>query len=88
MCGILGISSNRSIISRLLLGLKKLEYRGYDSSGIATLDQDIKQSFLELLFNEVKKSNSALLFVSHDLTLSSLFDRSVSLNDINSSISA
>ena len=50
----------------------------------SALDQDAKQGFLELLFEEVQKSNSALLFVSHDLTLSNLFDRSVSLNDFRS----
>jgi putative ABC transport system ATP-binding protein len=47
----------------------------------SALDQDSKQGFLELLFAEARKTNSALLFVSHDLTLSSLFDRSISLND-------
>ncbi len=50
----------------------------------SALDQDAKQGFLELLFDEAKKSNSALLFVSHDLTLSNLFDRSVSLNEFRS----
>jgi len=50
----------------------------------SALDQDAKQGFLELLFEEAKKSNSAVLFVSHDLSLSSLFDRSVSLNDFRS----
>lgn len=50
----------------------------------SALDQDTKQGFLELLFEEAMKSNSAILFVSHDLTLASLFDRSVSLNDFSS----
>ncbi len=50
----------------------------------SALDQDAKQGFLELLFEEAMKSNSAILFVSHDLTLASLFDRSVSLNDFSS----
>lgn len=49
----------------------------------SALDQDAKQGFLELLFEEAQKSNSALLFVSHDLTLSTLFDRSVSFNDFS-----
>ncbi len=47
----------------------------------SALDQDAKQGFLELLFEEANRTNSALLFVSHDLTLTKLFDRSVSLND-------
>lgn len=37
MCGIVGILSRRNVVSRLVDGLKRLEYRGYDSSGIATL---------------------------------------------------
>ncbi|MFK7815170.1 MAG: ABC transporter ATP-binding protein [Gammaproteobacteria bacterium] len=49
----------------------------------SALDQDAKQGFLKLLFEEAMKSNSAILFVSHDLTLASLFDRSVSLNDFS-----
>ena len=35
MCGIVGISSNRDCIQNIISGLKALEYRGYDSSGIA-----------------------------------------------------
>ena len=37
MCGIVGITSNKSVTSMIINSLKKLEYRGYDSSGIATL---------------------------------------------------
>ena len=37
MCGIVGISSNKSVSSSIINSLKKLEYRGYDSAGIATL---------------------------------------------------
>jgi len=37
MCGIIGISSNRSVSANIINSLKKLEYRGYDSAGIATL---------------------------------------------------
>ena len=35
MCGIVGYSGKRSAMSVLISGLKKLEYRGYDSAGIA-----------------------------------------------------
>ncbi|MDG1286866.1 MAG: glutamine--fructose-6-phosphate transaminase (isomerizing) [Rickettsiales bacterium] len=38
MCGIVGIVGTSEVSSRLLEALKKLEYRGYDSAGIATLD--------------------------------------------------
>ena len=37
MCGIVGITSNKSVTSMIVNSLRKLEYRGYDSSGIATL---------------------------------------------------
>ena len=39
MCGIIGISSNKSVSSSIVNSLKKLEYRGYDSAGIATLSE-------------------------------------------------
>ncbi|MCE2926346.1 MAG: glutamine--fructose-6-phosphate transaminase (isomerizing) [Rickettsiales bacterium] len=38
MCGILGIAGRDGVANRILDGLKQLEYRGYDSAGIATLD--------------------------------------------------
>ncbi len=37
MCGIVGITSSKEVIPRIIGSLKKLEYRGYDSAGIATL---------------------------------------------------
>jgi glucosamine--fructose-6-phosphate aminotransferase (isomerizing) len=37
MCGIVGIVGTQSVAERLFEGLKRLEYRGYDSAGIATL---------------------------------------------------
>ncbi len=37
MCGIIGINSNKPVSSTIINSLKKLEYRGYDSAGIATL---------------------------------------------------
>ena len=46
MCGIIGINSNKPVSVQLLNSLKKLEYRGYDSAGIATLSSG--------LINEVK----------------------------------
>jgi glucosamine--fructose-6-phosphate aminotransferase (isomerizing) len=39
MCGIVGYSGDKSIQSVLLVGLTRLEYRGYDSAGIAAIDQ-------------------------------------------------
>ncbi|MDW9632792.1 glutamine--fructose-6-phosphate transaminase (isomerizing) [Sinorhizobium meliloti] len=38
MCGIVGIVGNRPVSERLVEALKRLEYRGYDSAGVATID--------------------------------------------------
>ena len=38
MCGIIGITSTKQVSSAIINSLKKLEYRGYDSAGIATLN--------------------------------------------------
>lgn len=40
MCGIIGFISNKNVAERLIEGLKRLEYRGYDSAGIAVLDNN------------------------------------------------
>ncbi len=40
MCGIVGAISTRNIVPILTEGLKRLEYRGYDSSGIAVMPAD------------------------------------------------
>ena len=40
MCGIIGIVSNKPVSINIINSLKKLEYRGYDSAGIATLKDD------------------------------------------------
>ncbi|MCY4270936.1 MAG: glutamine--fructose-6-phosphate transaminase (isomerizing), partial [Gammaproteobacteria bacterium] len=39
MCGIVGAISRRNVADILLEGLKRLEYRGYDSAGIALIDE-------------------------------------------------
>ena len=41
MCGIVGFTGAMSAAPILLDGLKKLEYRGYDSAGIAVMDNDV-----------------------------------------------
>ncbi|MDV6328531.1 glutamine--fructose-6-phosphate transaminase (isomerizing) [Idiomarina sp. Sol25] len=40
MCGIVGATSERRVTGILLEGLKRLEYRGYDSAGVAVIDAD------------------------------------------------
>lgn len=43
MCGIVGYVGNKSVVNILLDGLEQLEYRGYDSSGVAVMcDSEIK----------------------------------------------
>jgi glucosamine--fructose-6-phosphate aminotransferase (isomerizing) len=46
MCGIIGITSSKPVSSAIINSLRKLEYRGYDSAGIATLSNGV--------INEVK----------------------------------
>ena len=46
MCGIIGINSNKPVSETIINSLKKLEYRGYDSAGLATLSNG--------LINEIK----------------------------------
>ncbi len=41
MCGIIGITSNKEVSSAIINSLRKLEYRGYDSAGIATLSDGV-----------------------------------------------
>lgn len=58
MCGIVGYIGNKQSIDVLINGLEKLEYRGYDSAGIAVLDNnnnlDIRKSKGRLLVLEEK----------------------------------
>jgi glucosamine--fructose-6-phosphate aminotransferase (isomerizing) len=39
MCGIVGVLGNGPVAGQLVEALKRLEYRGYDSAGVATLEQ-------------------------------------------------
>ena len=41
MCGIIGIASDKSVSSNIINSLKRLEYRGYDSAGLATLNNNL-----------------------------------------------
>lgn len=46
MCGIVGYIGSKEAQSILISGLKRLEYRGYDSAGIVTIDQKAKTTLL------------------------------------------
>ena len=58
MCGIVGYCGNRNASQILINGLKKLEYRGYDSAGIAIIDGD------DIL---VRKCKGALKFLEEKI---------------------
>lgn len=70
----------RVAAARALLGAPEVIIADEPTSA---LDTDRRQDFLELLFQNVEEAGSTLLFVSHDLTLADLFDRSLSLSDLN-----
>ena len=49
----------------------------------SSLDADARTEFLKLLLSECRAFGTTLLFVSHDASLASLFDRALSLADLN-----
>ncbi|MGF1693111.1 ABC transporter ATP-binding protein [Photobacterium kagoshimensis] len=70
----------RVAAARALMGQPELLIADEPTSA---LDQNNREAFIELLMAECERSNTTLLFVSHDQTLEGLFDRTVALNDIN-----
>ena len=49
----------------------------------SSLDANLRESFIRLLFDECASRGTTLIFVSHDPSLEKLFDRTVRLTDIN-----
>jgi glucosamine--fructose-6-phosphate aminotransferase (isomerizing) len=43
MCGIVGAISNKNVLPYLIQGLERLEYRGYDSAGVAVINGNIQR---------------------------------------------
>ena len=61
MCGIIGYTGNKKVTEILLKGLTRLEYRGYDSAGVAVItDKGLeirkKQGKLAVLKEDLKKT--------------------------------
>ncbi len=58
MCGIVGYTGDRDVKSVILVGLERLEYRGYDSCGIATVEQD--KLFIKKVVGRLQKLKQVL----------------------------
>ncbi|CAD2223300.1 Uncharacterized ABC transporter ATP-binding protein YbbA [Pseudoalteromonas sp. 3J6] len=52
----------------------------------SALDTQNRESFIKLLFEQAKKSNSTLVFVSHDETLKPLFNRTIDLVNLQGDV--
>ncbi|WP_172149981.1 MULTISPECIES: ABC transporter ATP-binding protein [Pseudomonas] len=70
----------RVAAARALIGQPELVIADEPTSA---LDFDAREAFLQLLFAECREAGASLLFVSHDQSLARLFDRSLSLAELN-----
>lgn len=70
----------RVAAARALIGQPELVIADEPTSA---LDADTREAFIRLLFNECRDAGSSLLFVSHDQSLAPLFDRQLSLAELN-----
>jgi putative ABC transport system ATP-binding protein len=70
----------RVAVARALIGAPELVVCDEPTSA---LDHDRRDRFLELLFASCDEARSALVFVSHDLSLAPRFGRTVELGDVN-----
>lgn len=70
MCGIVGALAQRDVSSILLEGLRRLEYRGYDSAGIAVINEDKLDRFRALgkvqkLVDKVPENQAGKIGIAH-----------------------
>ena len=72
----------RVAAARALIGRPELLIADEPTS---SLDSAHRESFLRLLFDECSKSGATLVFVSHDASLASFFDRTVEFKELNQS---
>jgi putative ABC transport system ATP-binding protein len=70
----------RVAAARALMGAPELLIADEPTS---SLDGHLRQAFLRLLFEEVARSTATLIFVSHDISLAPIFDRTIHLAEIN-----
>ncbi|MBA1189855.1 ABC transporter ATP-binding protein [Pseudomonas entomophila] len=70
----------RVAAARALIGQPELIIADEPTSA---LDADTREAFLQLLFAECRAAGASLLFVSHDQSLAPLFDRHLSLAELN-----
>ncbi|KJK08493.1 ABC transporter ATP-binding protein [Pseudomonas alkylphenolica] len=70
----------RVAAARALIGQPELVIADEPTSA---LDADTREAFIRLLFAECRAAGSSLLFVSHDQSLAPLFDRQLSLTELN-----
>jgi len=70
----------RVAAARALIGEPELIIADEPTSA---LDSDMRETFIELLNSQVAQSGSALLFVSHDMSLATGFSRSLSLTELS-----
>ena len=70
----------RVAAARALIGAPELLIADEPTSA---LDEGTRERFLELLFTQCDEAGASLLFASHDTRLGTLFDRQVSLADLN-----
>ena len=66
-------------VARALIGNPPLIIADEPTS---SLDSDVQNIFLELMFSQIEENNSTLLMVSHDKSLSTYFDRVIDIKNI------
>src|SRR5512132_2053993 len=59
MCGIVGASSTRNVVPILIDGIRRLEYRGYDSAGLAVVDGSVDAPHLARLVSTARVADLA-----------------------------